>query len=161
VQRQRILGQIVEQQQVRDNIVEYIGRAKLLRDQIEVFELIDSLSMLSHQFVRGLNDFRLSCGPYLHKMLSEGKKLVEIVVELHSIASIMQKNEARVNTTYGQGTKHKLDHGRKEKRRCHRCGERGPLKKDCWELNGKPPSNSGIRGKSRDVPKLIFFFRIN
>jgi hypothetical protein len=154
VQRPRVLGQTVELQQGRYTIVEYIDRAKLLLIQIEVLELKDSLPMLSHQFVRGLNEhLRLSCGPYLHEMLNDDKGLDEIAVELHNIASIVQNIEARVNTTYGRGTEHKLDHGKKEKRCCHQCGKRGHLKKDCWEFNGKPPSNSGIRGKSENAGK--------
>jgi hypothetical protein len=86
-------------------------------------------------------------------MLSDDKQLDEIAVELHNIASIVQKNEARVNASYGQGTEHKVDHGKKEKRRCHHCGKGGHLKKNCWVLNGKPPSNSGIRGKSENAGK--------
>jgi hypothetical protein len=154
VQRPRVLGKIVELQQGRDSIIEYIDRAKLLRDQMEDLELKDSLPMLSHQFVRGLNDhLRLSCGPYLNKLLSEGKELDHIALELHSIASIVQRNEAKVNVSTGQdiGKGQRQEKGKKEKRRCHHCGKAGHLKKDCWELNGRPPSTSGVRGRTENA----------
>jgi hypothetical protein len=102
-----------------------------MRDQMEGLELQVSSPMMLHQFAQGLTDHaHLLSGPYLNKLLSEGKNVDAIALVLHSIATIGQKNQVRLNTSKGRRTVHgqRLDSGKKEKIRCHHCGKRGHLK---------------------------------
>jgi hypothetical protein len=53
-------------QQVRETVVQYIDRAKALRDQFDDLDMKTSLPLLNHQFIRGLNDeLRSTCAPLL------------------------------------------------------------------------------------------------
>jgi transposase InsO family protein len=147
VQRPRVMGEIVDLKQGRDSLVEYIDRAKALRDQMTDLKMEDSLPMLCHQFVRGLHiDMRISCGPHFNALLSEGKSLDDITLQLQSISLLVQRGEAKVNVSEGKG-KEKGDKKRKELRTCHHCGKVGHIKKNCWQLHGKT-NGEGIRGET-------------
>jgi hypothetical protein len=119
VRRPRLMNEVAEPKQRNDSIVDYIDRAKRLRDELDDLDLDSDMSMLSHQFVRGMNyEVRMACAPHFNTLLNEGKGLDELAIELQSIDSLLPRR-GKVNSV---GTKGKKNGNKKEVEKCAHCG---------------------------------------
>jgi hypothetical protein len=69
-------------------LVQYIDKAKELRDEFEALQMEASLPLLYQKFITGLSDeLQIACAPSLHAILRDKKKgLDDIAAELRSMA---------------------------------------------------------------------------
>lgn len=144
VRQPQLTRELSELRQGSDGLMKYIDKARDLRDQFEDLGMQQSVVLLHHQFIRGLNDkLRVACASELNAMVmrqgdedNPAATLEDLIDTLWGIVSLLPDGVAQVNAIGGRD---RPDGGppkgpRKETRTCHYCGKPGHLKRDCRKL---------------------------
>jgi hypothetical protein len=145
VRQPLLMSSLTTLKQGSQSLVQYIDKAKALRDEFEALELKTVLPLLCQSFIIGLSDeLRIACGPALHSTLrNKDKGLDDITDELRSLALLLPQSYATANTTrsmpHQRPQQHQRNHPkkhnpptkRKETRTCHYCGKARHIKEDC------------------------------
>ena len=133
-------------QKTGESVVDYSDRAMELMQQLEDQEIESADALLTDAYIQGLiPSLMLACLPVVSPKVDMGFEAVvndvKSICRLLPVAAGRDKTQAHEGTMLGaEGNKK-----RKETRRCHNCGKKGHIKKDCWLLQ-KQNDQSNDRG---------------
>jgi hypothetical protein len=130
VRQPMLMSSLTQLSQGSLTLIQYIDKAKELRDEFEALEMKASLPLLCQRFITGLSDeLRIACGPALHSILRDKTKgLDDLADELRSMALLLPQAYAAANVT-------RSTNRTPQKHRCTHCGKGGHTKDRCWQLH--------------------------
>jgi Reverse transcriptase (RNA-dependent DNA polymerase)/Integrase core domain/GAG-pre-integrase domain len=168
IRQPQLMASLTSLSQGSLSVVQYIDKAKELRDDFEALEMSSSLPLLCQRFIAGLSDqLLMMCAQPLHALLRDKSKgLDDIASELRSMCLLLPPSVAMANSTQSrQATR--PHNAQKETRTCNYCGKVGHLKAACRKYKrekGKPEqaaivmatTGEGFVSASMDTDALWF-----
>lgn len=134
VRQPRLMGELNEFKQGKLTVTQYIDKAYEMRDSFVELDMESSLSLLEHQFIRGLNaNYRDSWTASLNQIVvDEEQSFDDLMRSFKNLALLLPTDDkpAHVNST------------RKETRECYYCKKAGHLIRNCRKRIADEKKNS-------------------
>jgi hypothetical protein len=137
IRQPMLMSALMELDQWSLTLVQYIDKAKELRDNFESLEMKESLPLLCQRFIKELSDeLQIACGPTLHVMLRDKTKgLDDITAVIRSMALLLPSAYAMANTTRSAPNPKPNDKQRqREDVVCHYCGKKRAYKEELQKV---------------------------
>lgn len=151
VRQPMLMSSLTNLSQGNLTIIQYIDKARELRDEFEALSMQASLPLLNQRFIAGLcDDLQITCAAALHATLQDSSKdLDDIAAQLRSMVMLLPEKYASINAT--QAAKPAIPQTaipHKDPRTCRYCKKKGHIEAHCRKKKRDEAAKKAQKGSA-------------